>query len=172
MRKIAIVTWEVIYHWQGLPQVVVVFHNKGFVVPNTFLLPQTHCVATKRVFCHGKVCLSWQKFFSQQKVCFVMTNTCLSWQTCVCRDETFVTTKMILVAAPANDSSWCEGTVLTGTWLFVIRWRHQKQRKMPCRRKWKTSPPGSRTSVSMLQTWRRKMWATFTKLFIISRASF
>ena len=42
-------------------------------------------------------------FLSRQKMCFVVTNTCLSQQTCVCHDKTFVATKMILVAVPAND---------------------------------------------------------------------
>ena len=54
------------------------------------------------------ICLSWQTYF-------VTTNIILSWQNlsqqvyfcydkrCVCYNKTFVRTKMILVAAPAND---------------------------------------------------------------------
>ena len=44
-----------------------------------------HFVATKDVFCRDK-------------------HTCLSRQTCVYLDQTSVTTKMILVAAPDNDT--------------------------------------------------------------------
>ena len=42
-------------------------------------------------------------FLSRQKTCFVATDTCLPRETRVCRDKTFVATKMILVTAPAND---------------------------------------------------------------------
>ena len=40
----------------------------------------------------------------RQKTCFVATNTCLSRQTRVCGDKSFVATKIILVAVPASDS--------------------------------------------------------------------
>ena len=49
-------------------------------------------------------------------MCFVVTNLCLSQETHVCGAKTFVATKMVLVAAPGNDSegvvccngaSWC-----------------------------------------------------------------
>ena len=38
-----------------------------------------------------------------EKTCFVARNTRLSRQTHVCRNKTFVASKMRLVAAPAND---------------------------------------------------------------------
>ena len=46
--------------------------------------------------------LLWQTFvatgilFLQQKMCFVVTNTCLSWQKYTCCDKTFVATKLRL----------------------------------------------------------------------------
>ena len=41
---------------------------------------------------------------TRQKTCFVATNTCLSRQTRVSGDKSFVATKMILMAAPASDN--------------------------------------------------------------------
>ena len=64
--------------------------DKSFVVTSTFLSWRKMCfVATNRkeVFCHDK-----------HKRCV------LSWRTCVCHDKTVVMTKIILQAAPANDS--------------------------------------------------------------------
>ena len=53
-------------------------------------------VATKDVFCHDKhVFVTW---LSRQ------TRVPPPFQTRVCRDKTFVATKVILVAAPANNS--------------------------------------------------------------------
>ena len=69
----------------------------------TRLLSRQNYAST--VFIATKVCLSRQnyvcrdKLLSRQKTCFVVTNT-------FCRDKhkTFVASKMILMAAPANDS--------------------------------------------------------------------
>ena len=74
--------------------------DKTFVATNTGR-DKHMLVATNK-----NIILSRQKsiLLSRQKRCFVVTNTCLSRQTSVCRDKTFVATKMILVAAPANDS--------------------------------------------------------------------
>ena len=58
--------------------------NKSFVATNIILLRQK--------FCHDKSMLVVTKPLSQQNY--------------VCCDKTFVTTKMILVAAPANDMFW------------------------------------------------------------------
>ena len=51
-------------------------------------------VTTKHVFCHDKSMP-------------VETKLLLPGQTRVCCDKTFVATKMILVAAPANDNIGC-----------------------------------------------------------------
>ena len=64
-----------------------------FVATNTRRDNKHDFVATK--------VLSWQTLLSRQ--IFVLTDTCLSQQTRVCRDKTFVATKIILVVAPAND---------------------------------------------------------------------
>ena len=70
-------------------------------------------------FVPSSMLLSWQQ------TCFVATNMCLSQQTHVCRDKTFVGAKMIqtfvgakiiLVAAPANDRAllwWPRSVVLS-----------------------------------------------------------
>ena len=47
---------------------------------------------------------SRQADLSRQKTYFVVKNTCLSEQTRICRDRTFVTTVMILVAPPVNET--------------------------------------------------------------------
>ena len=81
-------------------------HNKHNFVATTFLLWQTRVCRDKTRL------LSWQnyvsiifvatnnfamtKVLSRQKTCFVMTNTCLSRQTRVCHDKTFVATKWYL----------------------------------------------------------------------------
>ena len=95
-------------------------------------LPQYHFCRDKHVFCRDKsmlamtkllsrqnyvgpatnIILSRQKLLSRQawqnfccdKIMFVATNV-LSQQKYGCRYKTFVATKMILVAAPANDRS-------------------------------------------------------------------
>ena len=71
-------------------------HDKTFVV--------TKLCLSRQNFCHDKNTLSRQTYFCRDKRHVLsLTNTCLSWQTCVCRDKTFVATKIILVAAPANN---------------------------------------------------------------------
>ena len=81
-----------------------------FVTTNVLLWQKFCCdhhtfVTTNNLFCHN-TCLSWQAndLLCHDKSMFVMTNTCLSQQTRVCCNKTFVMTKMILVAAPTNDS--------------------------------------------------------------------
>ena len=75
-----------------------VCRDKGFVSTSTCLPRQKFCldkhtfVATKVVFCQ---CI--QKYACLDKIMFVATN--------ICRDKSFVPTKMILVAAPASDSN-------------------------------------------------------------------
>ena len=67
-------------------------------------LRQNYVCRDKHVFVVTKVLL-WQAYFCRNK------RRVLSWQTCVClnkrvcRDKTFVTTKIILVAAPVNDTA-------------------------------------------------------------------
>ena len=109
------------------------YHNKGFVatkkivVTSTLVSRQT-CVCCNKIklvatnFCHDKHMFTPTKVLSQHKRCdktfvttnillsrqkifFVMTNTFLSQQTLLCRDKTFVTTKMTLAAVPANARS-------------------------------------------------------------------
>ena len=62
------------------------------------------------------VILSWQACFCRDNRHVLSRQTCvLSQQTHVCRDKTFVRTKMILVAAPANDRAllwWPRSVVL------------------------------------------------------------
>ena len=76
--------------------------NKTFVMvrQKVCLLRQTH--VCRNNFCHDKNILLQQNFW-RSKHTFVTSNTCLSQQTHVCHDKTFVVTKMIPVAAPAND---------------------------------------------------------------------
>ena len=79
-------------------------------------------LASKHVFCHDtKVCLSqqkfccdkhvsylsWQKYFDMTKVLLRQAYLCRDMfcrDKHVCHDKTFVAPKMILVAAPANDT--------------------------------------------------------------------
>ena len=75
-----------------------------FVVTKVSLSPET-CVCRNKYLVARKV-LSRQKYvcatsihLSQQKMCFVLRQT----QTRVCHDKTFVATKIVLVAATAND---------------------------------------------------------------------
>ena len=89
--------------------------NKYFAATNT-----STCLARQNTsFVATKVCLSLQNVLSRQKFCPVPTSLLLSRQTRVCRDkihllsrQTYacrekpaVATKMILVAAPANDTA-------------------------------------------------------------------
>ena len=85
----------------------------SFVTTEVCLSRQTFCCDT--CVCHNKThLLSWQKYDCRDKK-YIATNRCLSWQT-FCHDKNmlacilslrqqmcFVTTKMILVAAPASD---------------------------------------------------------------------
>ena len=64
-----------------------------FVATN--ICPDRTFVATKNMFVATKV---------YKKTCYGETNTCLSRQTRVSRDKAIIATKMILMAAPANDS--------------------------------------------------------------------
>ena len=89
-----------------------------FVVTKVLSRQTRACCDKKRLLSQQKYALSRQNLFSRdkhnlvatsillsrQKTCFVVTNTCLSLQTHVCHNKSFVTTKMILVAAPANDT--------------------------------------------------------------------
>ena len=56
-------------------------------------------------FCHNKIMFVVTKVLSRQAYFCCDKRCVLSWQTCVCHDKTFVTTKMILVAAPTSDRS-------------------------------------------------------------------
>ena len=88
--------------------------NKSFVTTKNMLittkrLSQQTCVSWQ-IFAMTKV-LSGQKYFVTtnivllQRAYFCHKKRCvLSWQTHVCCNRTFVTTKMVLVAAPANDN--------------------------------------------------------------------
>ena len=71
------------------------------------------------------MCLS-QQMFCYNKHNFVVTKV-LSWQAYFCHDKTFVTRKMILVAAPASDRIW-QGVVRIDTlvhqWQSVFRVYH------------------------------------------------
>ena len=101
-------------HWWELPQVSF-FHSKSMLVATKLLLQQTHV-------CYAKCCsksfvttnlilspffffffLSWQAYFCHKKRCVLLRQTCLSQQRRVCRDKSFVVTKLRLVATPAND---------------------------------------------------------------------
>ena len=81
-----------LYHWRELPQVTFLLRQKFcrdkdvFIVTN---MSQHNFVATKHVFSHDKGMLVATKLLSQQNI--FVTIKC------------FVATKIILVAAPAND---------------------------------------------------------------------
>ena len=68
--------------------------DKSFVATNTCFVADKSMLADKHVFVATKVSLS-QQTFCRDKIMFVATN--------ICRDKTFVTIKIILVVAPAND---------------------------------------------------------------------
>ena len=80
---------------------VVVFCHKQFLftfVTNNLSITNNYFVATN-------IILSSQNF-CHDKHTFVVTKDLFCRDKHVCRDKTFVTTKMILVAAPANDKIW------------------------------------------------------------------
>ena len=89
---------------------------KVFVAPNTCLSHKNMLVATntclsRQSFCRNKhnfvatTVLSQQAYFCREKHAFFATEYVFRDKTRACRDKTFVATKIILVAAPANDSS-------------------------------------------------------------------
>ena len=92
----------VLYYWRELPRVYILSRQ-------TFCRDKHVFVATKCVFCHDKsmlvkyVCRDKYLSLSRQK-------KFLSRQAVFCRGKRFVATKMILVAALANDSSWSQGS--------------------------------------------------------------
>ena len=83
------------YQWRELPQVSFLSRQTCVCRSKTRLLSRQKYVCRKNI-----IFFSPQKFFapsillSRQKMCFVF-----------CRDKIFVATKIILVAAPANDSN-------------------------------------------------------------------
>ena len=115
-----------VYHWRELPQVSFVSwqkfcHDKCVCHGKTCLLlwqkyachdktlfRQNNFVATKVLLwlsqtniCHDKNLLQWTHAWDKHN--FVATKLLLQQEYfCVCHDKTFVMTKMILVAAPAN----------------------------------------------------------------------
>ena len=119
-----------VYHWRELPQVPFLSWQTRVLSRQN-----TSFVATKHVFCRDKSMLAATKVLSRQKFCRgkhparilllrqktsskdVIQRRLLSRQTRVCcdkrrrlsremcRDKSFVATKMILMAAPANDTS-------------------------------------------------------------------
>ena len=99
-------------------------HDKNYVLSQqAYFCHNKRCVLSwqKRVCC-GKSKLVVAKLFCNKHNfvainCFVTTKVLLqqayfnhnkrcvlSWQTCVCHNKTFVTTKIIFVAVPTNDS--------------------------------------------------------------------
>ena len=93
---------------------VILLQQNFFVCQQVCLLQQKYAYHDK-TFVATKLCLLWQIFVVTNM--FVMTNKILLWQayfchnkghvlsrqTHVCHNKTFVMTKMILVAAPANN---------------------------------------------------------------------
>ena len=81
------------------------------VMTKTFCYCDKHFVITKLLsrqayFCHDKRCVCCDKNMSvTTKILLSWQKTCFVMQTCACHDKTFVTTKMMHVAAPANDSN-------------------------------------------------------------------
>ena len=104
------------YHWRELSQVSFlsrqnVCHDRGFVSTtmclsrqNTSLFATKVCLSSKQKFCLDKhTFVGTKDVFCRDKNVFVATKVCLSRQN-LCHDKRFVATKMIFVAAPANDS--------------------------------------------------------------------
>ena len=82
-------------------------HDKTFVTMNICLSQQIFVATTfvtKYFFCRNKHNFVTTKVLSRQAYFCCDKRCVLSWQPRVCRNKTFVTTKMILVAAPTNDS--------------------------------------------------------------------
>ena len=113
------------YYWRDLPQVSFLSrprfcHEKKLFVASKYfcrvkIFVTTNICRDKHNFVATKAWLSRQNFcrnimfvatkgLSRQAYFFRDKRHTLSCQTRVCRDKTFVTTKMILVAASASDS--------------------------------------------------------------------
>ena len=115
------------YHWRQLLQTRQIhmlvatkpFSRQTFVATKIILSRQTRLLLRQKyacrnkhvfafvetkIFCRDKSFLSVSILLSRQRTCFVATNTCLSQQTRVYRNNTFVATKMILTAAPVSDT--------------------------------------------------------------------
>ena len=120
------------YHWQELPQVLFlsrqntsVYHDKIFLSRQTRLSQQNQ-VCRDKSFVMTKLCLSLQIFVTTKvllrqifvttkmllqqayicchKRCVLLRQKSICHNKHVCHDKTFVLTKMILVAAHANDT--------------------------------------------------------------------
>ena len=101
-RQIFVAT-NVILSWQNF-----CCDKLTFVMTNTWLSWQS----TKHMFimtniCCDKISVVASILLSWQKTCFVVKNTSLTRQTYVCQDRTFIMTKLVLVAAAANDKFKC-----------------------------------------------------------------
>ena len=107
-----------VYHWWELPQVPFLSWQKVLLWQTCVGRDKQVFVTTKYIFCHDKNLL-WQtcvcgnksfvptQIFCHDKRHFFFATKLLSRQAYFCCDErwVFVVTKMILVAAPANDKS-------------------------------------------------------------------
>ena len=84
-----------------------VFHDRHDICrdKDNFVATKTRLLLRQKYACRDKQSfLSASILLSRQQTCFVATNTLLR-QTRVCRNKTFVATKMILAAAPVNDTA-------------------------------------------------------------------
>ena len=78
--------------------------RQNFCRKKNSLSRQSMLVATERLSRQTRF-VAASMILSRQTTRFVATNKCLSRQIRVCRNKTFVATKMILVAAPANNKA-------------------------------------------------------------------
>ena len=76
-------------------------------------------VATKHVFCRDKTntCLSRQKYFVATNI--ILSTTFVATKDVFCRYKTFVATKMIHMAVPANDNDWSNSLSSGAELLFI-----------------------------------------------------
>ena len=72
-----------------------------------------------KIFCHNKHNFVMTKLLPQQAGFCCNKRRVLSWQTRVCHNKTFVMTRMILLAAPANDT-W--QLVVTSHEMCLVQW--------------------------------------------------
>ena len=116
-NKRCVLSWQnYVCHDKYLSWQTCVCHNKSFVLQQAYfchdkrcvLLRQSHVCCDKSMHpsrqnyvCCDKTILS-QQFFFRDKHTFVTTKNVF------CHDKTFVATKMILLAAPTNDSPICD----------------------------------------------------------------